>query len=98
MVQMTRNILTDILTAYTFWFWALRQATHTIDCHPFKLNGDLTSPNELPYGVNSDYRTLFHTFSTGYFEHTKDSECKRTNTEAKTLTDALLVCAIKVMI
>ena len=83
--QITQDILADMKIPKLFWFWSLKHAIIIKSYLLVLVDGHITSSFELSHGVKIDYRKLFHLFSTGYFEHAKDSTRQWQNIEAQTI-------------
>ena len=90
-VYMGRSYLNDMQMPRKFWFWALRHAVLLINLFPVTVNGELTTPHELAWGIQPDYRVLCPLFATCYFNHRTDGTRKRDGiAEAQTLQGILL--------
>ena len=71
-VAMARSYVTDMQMPCVYWYWGIRHAIQISNSLPCTVNGILTTPFELVYGVKPDYRILFCLFSIGYFKHACD--------------------------
>lgn len=83
--RMARSYLNDMRIPRSYWYWAIRHANRVTNVIPVKLKTLLTTPYELVYSKNPDYRMLFRLFSTTYFSRLKDSTISRTLAQAHTM-------------
>ena len=83
--NMARAFINDKQMPRSFWYWAIKHASRTHNIFPVKFDDKLTTPHELVYKSQPDYRQLFRLFSTTYFSHLKDNTKQRSNIQAHTL-------------
>jgi hypothetical protein len=82
---MARSFLTDARLPKRFWFWAVKEAFRRINMLPVKQVGtdDLSTPHELFFGEQPDYRTLFPFGCVGAFRRPRDGNRSRTTFESQ---------------
>jgi len=62
---MAHAYITDMQMPKAYWYWALPQSVQAMNYLPCTVEGILTTPHELVYGVKPDLQALFRMFSTG---------------------------------
>jgi len=65
MSNMAHAYITGMQMPKAYWYWALPQSVQAMNYLPCTVEGFLTIPHELVYGVKPDLQALFCMFSTG---------------------------------
>jgi len=85
-LNMVRNWMTSNLLPFEFWYFGLRYAVQVTNMMPVTLvDGTLSTPFELAYGVKPDWRNLLPLFSIAYVKRFRDGDTHRKSPYCQTI-------------